>query len=72
MTWLPLQLPTLRGLDPAMTDTDVTNGLRGSFDADRVAKLATEDFARAPGNGEHRLTRSDHLQVADEILRLRW
>ncbi|MEU8722749.1 hypothetical protein [Streptomyces antimycoticus] len=45
------------GLDPAMIDTDVTNGYAGhwdgSFDADRiVAKLKAGGFARSTWHGE--------------------
>ncbi|GAA2350827.1 hypothetical protein [Streptomyces violaceusniger] len=45
------------GLDPAMIDTDVTNGYaghwQGSFDADRVtAKLEAGGFARRAWHGE--------------------
>ena len=53
------------GLDPAMIDTDVTNGYaghwQGSFDADRVtATLEAGGFARRPwhGTGSRRLSKS--------------
>ncbi|MEE4597094.1 hypothetical protein V2J94_35280 [Streptomyces sp. DSM 41524] len=62
------------GLDPAMIDTDVTNGYaghwQGSFDADRVtAKLKTGGFARRTWHGETVWTKDGiTLQVAkDEI-----
>ncbi|WP_413100502.1 hypothetical protein [Streptomyces sp. Inha503] len=62
------------GLDPAMIDTDVTNGYaghwQGSFDADRVtAKLKAGGFARRTWHGETVWTKDGiTLQVAkDEI-----
>ncbi|WP_413810265.1 hypothetical protein [Streptomyces sp. OE57] len=62
------------GLDPAMIDTDVTNGYaghwQGSFDADRVtAKLKAGGFARRAWHGETVWTKDGiTLQVAkDEI-----
>ncbi|MBI0380434.1 hypothetical protein JBE27_30255 [Streptomyces albiflaviniger] len=62
------------GLDPAMIDTDVTNGYaghwQGSFDADRVtAKLKTGGFARRTWHGETVWAKDGiTLQVAkDEI-----
>lgn len=62
------------GLDPAMIDTDVTNGTaghwQGSFDADRVtAKLKAGGFARHTWHGETVWTKEGvTLQVAkDEI-----
>ncbi|GAA0949172.1 MULTISPECIES: hypothetical protein [Streptomyces violaceusniger group] len=61
-------------LDPAMIDTDVTNGYaghwKGSFDADRVtAKLKTGGFARRTWHGETVWAKDGiTLQVAkDEI-----
>ncbi|MGV9852219.1 hypothetical protein ACWDWU_26105 [Streptomyces sp. NPDC003442] len=62
------------GLDPAMIDTDVTNGYagrwQGSFDADRVtAKLKAGGFARRTWHGETVWAKDGiTLQVAkDEI-----